>query len=246
MKALFRNLAFPLLAAMLNASAGIGAALAKDCDSRYFGIDEHGRKYPSAIPHPGLADTLRKARAGNAADQRTLASYYEIGYMVSRCDDKAVHWYSRAADAGDSFARHWLYQRQAGARPETHPGGEQRIAVLFADTKRGDHFFAPVTINGMTLQGLIDTGASTVAMSHEVARQFGLDVQTRHRGSAQTANGKIVASYIVAPQIDIAGIKARNVPVTIGITDGVLIGMSFLRHVGISIHQGKLTMTAQP
>ena len=119
-----------------------------------------------------------------------------------------------------------------------------RMAVLYSDSKRGDHYFAPVTINGKTASGLIDTGATTVAMSPQLAKMFGIEMIEGKMGTSSTANGALSTTRIVVPLIEIAGIEMRDVPVSVGISDGILIGMSFLRRVNVSMAAGTLTMSA--
>ncbi len=117
------------------------------------------------------------------------------------------------------------------------------MAVLYASSSKNDHFFAPVTINGRTAQGLIDTGATTVAMSAEMAKTFGISADKGQSGQSSTANGNITTTHVTVPLIDVAGIKLRNVPVSIGISGDILIGMSFLSRVDVAMGSGTLTMT---
>ena len=114
--------------------------------------------------------------------------------------------------------------------------------MLYASQQRGRHFFAPVSINGKTVEGIIDTGASMVAMSTDAARAFGINYANGTPGMASTANGKIQTYRVVVPQVDVAGIKVKNVPVTVGITGELLVGMSFLSQLDVSMTSDTLTM----
>lgn len=231
-----------------------GLAGAEECDGRYFATDKYGQEYRVKRPTPQLVETMDKAKAGIALEQRNLAVSYDAGYLVSRCRDKAVYWYSKAAESGDETARLWLERNnsltalRAGPEcaSESCPGvgaGENRVAVLYASSSKNDHFFAPVTINGRTAQGLIDTGATTVAMSAEMAKTFGISADKGQSGQSSTANGNITTTHVTVPLIDVAGIKLRNVPVSIGISGDILIGMSFLSRVNVAMGSGTLTMT---
>ena len=89
---------------------------------------------------------------------------------------------------------------------------------------------------------MIDTGASMVAMSPETAAAFGIKYTTGTQGLASTANGKINTYRVVVPLVEVAGIKVRNVPVSVGITGELLVGMSFLSQLDVSITADTMTM----
>lgn len=171
---------------LLLGSLAAAPTRAADCDGRFFRIDANGNEYATRQPEGRLAATLKKANDGAAEAQRTLAIHYESGYLLSRCREKSAYWYQKAAAAGDDVAQQWLqrnkpvFELQAGAEcsGETCAGSKSTsasIAVLYSSSSRNNHFFAPLTINGHTVQGMIDTGASTIAMSAETASKLGLN-----------------------------------------------------------------------
>lgn len=233
------------------ASAG---ALAADCDGRYFSSGESGEGRALAHPSRPLAEMLAGAREGQAVEQRNLAICYEVGYLVSRCEARAAYWYRKAATSGDAIALAWLEQRSNLAASRAAPecaeaacanraeASPTEMAVLHASAERHGHFFAPIVINGQRARGMIDTGASAVAMSEEAAKKFGILKNGGKTGISSTANGTISTTHVIVPQIEVAGIKVRNVPVSIGITGDILIGMSFLRQVNVSMSSGTLTL----
>ena len=244
-------------AGLLIIAVGLCSNLATgaDCDGKYLAIDQYGREYAVAHPLAPFAETLRQAKAGVPLEQRRLAVNYEAGYLVSRCYEKAVYWYGKAAAAGDDDAKQWLSRNKASVAQQAAPecaeegcsgsnGDENHVAVLHSNSSKSNHFYAPLTINGRTVQGLIDTGASNIAMSAATAKSFGIDHSSGKAGTASTANGKVATTLVTVPLIEVAGIKARNVPVSIGISgEEVLIGMSFLSRMSLSMGSGTLTMT---
>ncbi|MFA7290822.1 MAG: retropepsin-like aspartic protease [Rhodocyclaceae bacterium] len=228
-------------------------AVGKDCDGRHFAASDQQNRTPLRQPAPEFLESLDKAKAGDAAEQRNLAVRYESGYMVSRCTEEAARWYAKAAAGGDERARKWMTRQQsfqalnsgaecAGAGCTGSGVEETRVAVLRASPHRGRHYFAPVTINGRTVEGMIDTGASMLAMSTETAKAFGIKYTTGTQGMASTANGKISTYRIVVPLVEVAGIKARNVAVSVGITGELLVGMSFLSQLDVAITADTMTM----
>ena len=241
-----------LLAIAISACSGFAAAA--DCDGKYLAIDKHGQEYSARGPARQLAETIRQAKAGVAVDQRNLAISYDTGYLVSRCRSQAAYWYAKAAASGDEVAKQWLAKNKLLAALRSGPecagetcsaanAEENRVAVLYSNSSKNNHYYAPVTINGRTVQGLIDTGASLVAMSADVAKTFGINAVEGKAAQSSTANGKISTTNVIVPLIDVAGIRLRNVPVSIGISDGMLIGMSFLSRVNVAMSSGTLTMS---
>jgi len=92
-------------------------------------------------------------------------------------------------------------------------------------------------VNGVALRGMIDTGASAVAMSSATAQRLGIDYLRGRRGESHTANGTIPSWRVNIPRMQVGEIVLANVvgSVTEGITiskdTDLLIGNSFLQHV---------------
>lgn len=236
------------MAALLWATAG--AALAEECARQYFAPDDVDAERPLRRPARELAATLKAARAGDAAAQRSLAVSYEAGYLVARCADQALHWYRKAAEGGDAPAQDWLNRHDSFARLQAAPECAQQCPGSDAAGSRSasftagpnGHYFAPVTINGITITGMIDTGASTIAMSEETARRFKIETGGGKQAQASTANGKITNTMVTLPQVTVGGIPLQNVRVAVGITGEMLIGMSFLSRLNLRMEGGQLTM----
>lgn len=245
-----------VLVMLVLGSLGSGVAIGEECDGQYFSPQDYKNEFPLQRPAKEFLATLRGARAGVAVEQRNLAVSYETGYLVSKCQETAIYWYGQAAASGDDVAKKWISRHKMFAALRKGPecvgdqclgpeADESRVAVLYSNANRSNHFFAPVTINGRSAEGMIDTGATTIAMSVEMAKSFGINFLEGDVGRASTANGKISIIRIVVPLVDVAGIKLRNVPVSVGITGEMLIGMSFLSRVNVTMAPGVLTMTKQ-
>lgn len=248
---LLHRTAFASLLLSLPIAASAGAAA---CENRYYGEVDPAREVPLANPAKPLARLLKSAAAGDSAAQRSLAISYDAGYLVAPCPEKARLWFGKAAAAGDEAAQQWQVRDQALAGLREGPeclgasclGSDdsgRQAAVLYANAARNNHFFAPLTINGKTVDGLIDTGASVVALSAETARLLGIGFADGKQGMASTAGGKITTTTVTVPRLEVAGIVAYNVPVSIGIAGEPLIGLSFLNRVNMTVSAGVLTMT---
>src|SRR3546814_3377153 len=90
---------------------------------------------------------------------------------------------------------------------------------------------AQVSINGATRRMLIDSGATTTAISASTAAAAGITIDERGFPEViSTANGAIAALPGVAAQVTIGGITARDLPVIVSpaFCDTNVIGMNFL------------------
>lgn len=232
---------------------GVGTAYGDECDGQYFDADDTYNEYPSVKPSREFLRTWKLATAGLSRYQLNLAVSYDSGYLVSKCHDMARYWYLKAAKSGNEYAKKHVKNYQTlwamldgaeclGTRCFSEGAGENKLAVLYADMRKNSHYFAPVTINGHTEIGLIDTGASAIAMSSESAKAFGINLADAREVESSTANGKITNLTVQVPVIDVAGIKLHNVRVGVGITGQMLIGMSFLKQMNVSMVDGILTM----
>jgi aspartyl protease family protein len=100
---------------------------------------------------------------------------------------------------------------------------------IILDRGPDGHFWAVVTINGHRVRMLIDSGATTTAISEETARAAGIEINDPFGTLIETANGTIVAKRAIARTLDLGPIHARDLAVSIapGFGEG-LIGMNFL------------------
>lgn len=92
------------------------------------------------------------------------------------------------------------------------------------------HFYATVTLDGVSRRMLVDSGASTTALSRATAAAAGIEAGGAFRVAIDTANGTVLADRATVKQLDVGGITARDLPVVVadafGETD--VIGMNFL------------------
>jgi aspartyl protease family protein len=111
-----------------------------------------------------------------------------------------------------------------GVQPDV-TGGPVRIA------KREDgHFYITGRINGHEAEFLIDSGATTTAISTEVAKASGVEDDGMPPIPISTANGMAMARTARIERLEIGGITQTNARTTIGdsLGDTNLLGMSFL------------------
>jgi aspartyl protease family protein len=94
----------------------------------------------------------------------------------------------------------------------------------------GGHFFAAGAINGRAVQFVVDTGATSVAISQGEAERLGLDWRSGQRGMAATAGGAVVAHALNLNSVRIGDVEVFNVAAVVIPADmpAILLGNSFL------------------
>ncbi|CAD7029514.1 TIGR02281 family clan AA aspartic protease [Pseudorhizobium endolithicum] len=96
----------------------------------------------------------------------------------------------------------------------------------------GGHYSAVFRINGKPVEGMVDTGASLVALNESTARRLGYSgnrLEFKHQVS--TANGRTEAAHVVLDRIELQGVRVRQVDAFVlrdAALASTLVGMSFL------------------
>ena len=105
-----------------------------------------------------------------------------------------------------------------------------RRVTIDADMR--GHFTASFKINGRSVDALVDTGATLVAINISTARRAGIKVAAADfTQQVNTANGPARAALARIDRLQIGRISVDDVPVVVledKALDGTLIGMSFL------------------
>jgi len=109
------------------------------------------------------------------------------------------------------------------------------------------HYTGNFKINGKPVQGLIDTGATYVALNESLARRLGFSGnQLDFRYAVNTANGQTKAAHVMLDRVEIGGIRVRNVEAFVlkdEALSGTLVGMSFLQKLAsYSVADGSLSL----
>jgi aspartyl protease family protein len=131
----------------------------------------------------------------------------------------------------------------AGSSPIATYG---RTVALRADPM--GHFETNIMINGRSVTAVVDTGATTVAISADTARQLGVHPpQSAFTLPISTANGTLRAAPVMLNEVRVGGIAVRNVQAVVvpgkalGIT---LLGMTFLSRLQkFEISRGQLILS---
>lgn len=128
-----------------------------------------------------------------------------------------------------------------GSQVNTHLGPPQQTSVTIIRNPQG--MFATVgTINGRTVNFLVDTGSTLVAMNSAEAKRLGIDYRLNGQPTtASTASGITPAYVVKLTKVKVGDIELREIDgmVIEGLSPPeVLLGMSFLGRLEMQ-HSGQ-------
>ena len=115
---------------------------------------------------------------------------------------------------------------------------------------RGD-FAVSVRINGAKLPMVLDTGATSVVLTHEAAKAAGLPLEfLNYSVNVDTANGRTRAAPVTLDKLAVGGLTEREVPALVaqpGALHNNLLGMSFLNRLeSWEVHGDRLKLRGYP
>ena len=94
----------------------------------------------------------------------------------------------------------------------------------------GGHFGGSGQINGRAVQFMVDSGATSIALSQAEANRIGLDWKGGRAGMTITANGPVPVHAVVLSSVRLGGVEVANVAAVVLPAEMpvVLLGNSFL------------------
>ena len=114
-----------------------------------------------------------------------------------------------------------------GAGGPAAPAGNATIVLPMGT---GGHFGGSGQINGKTVQFMVDSGATTIALSQAEANRIGLDWKGGRAGMTLTANGPVPVHAVMLSSVRLGGVELANVAAVVLPAEMpmVLLGNSFL------------------
>jgi aspartyl protease family protein len=113
---------------------------------------------------------------------------------------------------------------------ETQRRDDFRRVALSANAE--GHFVADASVNGSRVTLMVDTGATTVALTDATARRLGIyPLKSAYDVRLSTANGTVMAARVTLREIRLGGLSVRNVTAVVVPGNALpvdLLGMSFL------------------
>ena len=117
--------------------------------------------------------------------------------------------------------------------PRDRPSLSGRRMALSADPR--GHFLANAVVNGRSIDVIVDTGATTVALSEATARRIGVFVpRSAFTRPISTANGVVNVASVTLDEVRLGSVSVRGVEAVVIPGDALsvsLLGMSFLNRL---------------
>jgi len=128
--------------------------------------------------------------------------------------------------------------RPVVAATESNVPGERRETTLVREDN--GHFYAHAKVNGELVRFIVDTGASTVALTVEDAKRLGIPVDpATFESIGEGASGAVRGKLITLDSVEIDGKRVDNVRAAV--LEGSrlsLLGQSYLSRMGEVQMQG--------
>ena len=136
---------------------------------------------------------------------------------------------------------------QAFRPPEPEPMRVTGRKVALRADQRG-HYQVDAVVNGRTLAAIVDTGATTVALTSDSARRAGIYLSPRDfTVRISTANGVVAAAPVMLGSIRVGRITVHNVQAVVlpgNVLATNLLGMSFLSRLSkFEVAGGQLVLS---
>lgn len=134
-------------------------------------------------------------------------------------------------------------------RAKSDPPSDSRVTNIISIPRgRNGHFEVSGTVNGVPVMFLVDTGASAVAISDQVAIESNLPVGRSM--VAKTANGMVRVRVVEDIEVSIGAMAPIRTVVNTGLMGNepqlALLGQSFLKYFDIQINGNIMTIKRHP
>jgi aspartyl protease family protein len=130
------------------------------------------------------------------------------------------------------------------AQAAPSPSSGYRTVTLNSDGR--GHFQVDARVEGRSIDFLVDTGASSIALRESSAAKLGIHPSASdYSVRMQTANGVGKAARVQLDRVEVNGITVRNVDALVVPDEALttnLLGMSFLSRVKWTHDRGRLVL----
>ena len=151
----------------------------------------------------------------------------------------AARYLDHQAKPGSDAVAMTTQPAQAPAAPSNY-----RTVTLNSDGR--GHFQVDARVEGRSIDFLVDTGASSIALRESSAAKLGIHPSASdYSVRMQTANGVGKAARVQLDRVEVNGITVRNVDALVVPDEALttnLLGMSFLSRVKWTHDRGRLVL----
>lgn len=131
------------------------------------------------------------------------------------------------------------------ALADTQAPAASRNTVTIRQSANG-HFQTAAAVDGRSVDFMVDTGASMIALRERDAAKLGIfPVPADYTALVATANGKVKAARVQLKRVDVGNVSVRDVAALVLPDDALsqnLLGMTFLSRLNWEQKNGKLIL----
>ena len=197
---------------------------------------------PGDLPHRVMScmtsprTTIQRARA-KANDRIMSAPRRAAPRLPSKTTGYAVIWLSLGAFV---FLALNAAVSPKVARPTATEGNE----AVTIERSHDQHFYVEGAINGHPVTFLVDTGASLVSVSNELALKVGLAPGAP--AIFGTAGGPTAGRIVPEASVRVGGLRVDGIRVAVGTGEQALLGQNFLNKVELTQGSDRMVLRARP
>lgn len=163
--------------------------------------------------------------------------------LVAAAAIGGTRYMDHAAKSGGTNAMAMAAKPVAAAPSQATSGGYRTVTLN--NNGRG-YFEVEARVEGRSIEFLVDTGASSIALRESSAAKLGIHPAARdYTIKTQTANGVGKAAPVMLGRIEINGITVRDVRAMVVPDEALstnLLGMTFLSRVKWTHDKGRLVL----
>jgi aspartyl protease family protein len=167
--------------------------------------------------------------------------------LVSLCILAAICTFaSQQLDKWNKAGQPAIMTTSAKTAPGTPAVSSALGRTVTLQSDRRGHFQVDARVDGRSVDFMVDTGASVIALRESSAAKLGIHPARRdYTAKASTANGMIAAAPVMLNRVEVNGITVRDVMAFVMPDEGLstnLLGMSFLSKVKWTHDKGRLVL----
>lgn len=189
---------------------------------------------------------VRKAIVGVFLTLAAVALFQQVGGDENSAPSAANAPRRANAAIDDSDRARTEMARAEATRDDRWNDVSDQIREMVIHSGAGGHFTLDASVNGNELPFVVDTGATSVFLSADAAREAGIDPDTLDYSlRMRTASGVVNGARVTLREVRIGQLSIRDVEATVARTKlpVSLLGMTFLNRLqSYEVRNGKLVM----
>jgi aspartyl protease family protein len=168
---------------------------------------------------------------------------------VRVCASQGAHRHQQLIDISKSETAMTVIEANGARIPAIGLGTMTLKKQLSIAKGIGGHYWVAGSVNGQSVQFLVDTGATSIALNDGHARRLGIDYRVSGRPlQVSTASGTVRGWQVSLDRVKVGELEVLGVDAVVlegGSPTEALLGMSFLGRIGWRVEQDMLVLESK-